>query len=595
MDTEPKPVAVALGLFAVALVYWGPAFFHPSSTGFGDWQMVHHNWEVGWVSLTRYGEFPLWDPFHCGGITMWGNPEAQHLSPFFFLSLLTGTTLAIKIMVVVHAWLGLLGTYVLARREHRLSAPASLFAALLWACSGFFAWQIGAGHGTFVSFYLLPWVLLAWRRAVVDWRMSAVLALLMGLVAFEGGTYPFPYFVLLLAFDAGVLLARRASPGRVALAAGLSGALTLLLSAVRWIPSLITLSRIPRNADIPDAIAPWEIVEMLGRSRFPWEHAGHPFVWPEYSAYIGITGLVAGLLGIWAAVRARRYEPLAALVVFGLLIAGQFAAFAPWSLIHQLPVYRSLRVPSRFSVLFTFYFALLAGFAIDTWLPRILARPRIAAWLGPRPRLARGVPWLIVALLALDPFNYGVVNNYYHWRYAPIDTTHVAKRFHLIGGGAYGKIYASLPRRNIGTPACYVGNLDWPISGALWLRGRSQVRITEGGGRVLDSGRTVNTAWARVNLLHPGRIVFNQNFDRDWHASEGEVTRDRGRLAVDLPAGRHEVTVTFEPPRLRLSLFATGLGGLACLVLLALAWARRRRSRPEQPPGSGNNEQFQTV
>ncbi|MFW6023228.1 MAG: hypothetical protein ACOC9O_00655, partial [Myxococcota bacterium] len=396
MLREREPTAVAFALLGVAIAYWFPAFVDPFATGFGDWQMIHHNWEAGHVALTRHGEWPLWNPYHCGGITMWGNPEAQHLSPFFFLSLLMGTTLAIKLMVAVHAWAGLAGMYLLARRCFHLEPPAALFASLAWGCSGFWAWQIGGGHGTFVPFYLAPWVLLAWRAAVADWRMSALLAALMALVAFEGGTYPFPYFVLLLAFDAVVLLGRGPRRGAVVTAALLSGGLTVLLSAVRWVPSLITLSRIPRNADIPDVVAPWEIPEMLARPWFPWVHPDHPFVWPEYSAYLGVAATLVGFAGVYAALRGRRYEPVAGLVVFGTLMAGHFADWAPWSLLHELPVYRALRAPSRFSVLFTLYFALLGGLAIERWLPPLLDGRALRKVLDGRPWLARLAPWIVV-------------------------------------------------------------------------------------------------------------------------------------------------------------------------------------------------------
>lgn len=574
MLREREPTTVAFALLGVAIAYWFPAFVDPFATGFGDWQMIHHNWEAGYVALTRHGEWPLWDPYHCGGITMWGNPEAQHLSPFFFLSLLTGTTLAIKIMVVVHAWAGLVGMYLLARRCFHLQPPAALFASLAWGCSGFWVWQIGGGHGTFVPFYLAPWVLLAWRAAVADWRMSAALAALMALVAFEGGTYPFPYFVLLLCFDAAVLLVRGRRRAGVVVAALVSGGLTMLLSAVRWVPSLITLSRIPRDADIPDVVAPWEIPEMLARPWFPWVHPDHPFVWPEYSAYIGAAGLLVGLAGIHAAIHHRRWEPLAGTVVFGTLMAGQFADWAPWSLIHELPVYRSLRVPSRFSVLFTLYFVLIGAIAVDTWLPRLLSWRPLQRIAQTRPRLAPMLPWLAVAALVLDPFIYGISHNAYRWRYPPIEAEEVADRFHLVHGSDYRLIYASLPRRNQGTPACYVGNLDWAISKHLWLRDRPQARVRGKAGKVLSAGRTPNTAWAEVEMREPADVIFNQNHDPDWQTHVGDVRESDGRLAVALPEGHHRIVMRYEPPRFRGSVFLTGAGGFLAFLL---AWAVGRR------------------
>ena len=70
-------LAIALGSLAAACALWSPAFFQLQATGFGDWQFFHHMWEAGYVALTRYGEWPLWDPYHCGGITIFGNPQSH--------------------------------------------------------------------------------------------------------------------------------------------------------------------------------------------------------------------------------------------------------------------------------------------------------------------------------------------------------------------------------------------------------------------------------------------------------------------------------------------------------------------------------------
>ena len=40
---------------ALALAYWWPAFRVPDATGFGDWQMVHHNWEAGLIAVLNGG------------------------------------------------------------------------------------------------------------------------------------------------------------------------------------------------------------------------------------------------------------------------------------------------------------------------------------------------------------------------------------------------------------------------------------------------------------------------------------------------------------------------------------------------------------
>ena len=82
----------ALSTIAMA-IYWAAAFEHAHATGYGDWQWFHHMWEAGRTAIVRWGEPPLFDPHHCGGVPLWGNPQAQVYSPTWAVTgLVFGTT-----------------------------------------------------------------------------------------------------------------------------------------------------------------------------------------------------------------------------------------------------------------------------------------------------------------------------------------------------------------------------------------------------------------------------------------------------------------------------------------------------------------------
>lgn len=568
------------GSVVLTAVFHAPAFFDLDSTGFGDWQQIHHNWEVGAASILRWGEWPLWNPHHCGGVTMLGNPESQHFTPFFPLAIFLEPTRVVKLMLVVHAWLGLVGAYAFARREYRLSALGASVAAVGFAMSGFFAWQMAGGHFTFVGFYLAPWLLLAFRRSVRDLRYVALVAGLLALTVAEGGTYPFPYFLLLLAFDGLVVWLR--SPrelvlrGRRVLAAGIgAGLLAALLGAVRFLPILRTLDLYPREEPSYDRMFLPELIDVWTRYDFPWRHPDHPFVWNEYTAFVGWPLFALGLIGILFALRRKKLELILGLALFTALMLGNRGDSSPWEILHRLPVYDSLRVPSRFSVLATLYLSLLAGLAIDD-LRGILARiVRALGRTAPRA-LVRSATALAFILVTGPAVAFGAAT---HTRW---DGPHVegerAPAFHLVRTANYQAEIASLPRRNLGTPSCYAGSMRWVISRRLWVGDSPQARVV-GEGSVERSGRTNHTVWADVHLPSRGRVLFNQNYHPDWKESAGRlrVVNDGGSLAVDVPAGDHHVVLRYEPRTLFHGASLSLVGLIVCGLILARSSTRPAR------------------
>jgi hypothetical protein len=573
-----KKSGLALAVAAatvLSLGYWAPALLALDATGSGDWQMVHHNFEVGWVALLRFGEWPLWDPYHCGGVTMLGNPESQHFTPWFLLSLLTGTTLGTKVMLVAHTIIGFVGMLAYGRSAMRFSWPAATLAAIAWTFSGFFAWHGAGGHGTFLAFDYLPLLLLAWRRAQLDVRGAVGVAALLALTMAEGGTYPLPYMGLALALEAVLLLRKRDAWRASALAALVVGVLFPLLAAVRILPILEALARYPRNMLSIDRLSPSDVLLALTERVHDWRWLGHEFVWPEYGAFVGWTVValagVALLLalprGAAGPVDARRRMTLAAALgaaLFLSLVLGN-GPLRPWPLLHSLPVFDSLRVPSRFLGVATFYLALLAGLGLD----------RLAALGAPRSHARRAavvLAWLIAlgATVDIGATTRAIVDR---WKEPAIGTELAAPSFHFVSVPNYSARYARLPRENLGTTGCYEGGMRWNVAPGLWLGDVPQARVP-GPGRILESHRTPSRLVAELELPQPARVVWNSNFDPGWRPSRGVPVDDAGRLAIDAPAGRYRLEVVFRPPLLWPSLALSAVG---CLLALLLVSSRRLR------------------
>jgi len=559
----PSPARVLAISLVAAIVTWGPAFISPLATGFGDWQYFHHMWEAGYVAITRYGEWPLWDPYHCGGITVFANPQSQHLSPLYWLSLPLGPTLASKAFVVLHAAAGFAAMYWLARVDFGISAAGAALASIAWASSGFFASHGGGGHSAFLPFYFAPLVVILWRRALVDPRYAVGLACVMTLVLLEGGVYPFPFFVLLLACEALVAIAATRAWRPTLRAASLTLLLTVLLGAIRLLPILDELRGHPRTVGSRDGVTLTELLQMLTVRDLPWidrswGSGGHQFVWAEYGSYVGYGVLALAAIGLVACLRQRRYAVIVVGALFLGLTLGEHGNASPWSLVHRLPIYDSLRAPSRFSVLLTLFIALAAGMGLDLLLRRV-------------PRKRELVAWLVVLGVAIDiaAVNVRVINR---WRDPPIQTEPVHERFYLTRDIPYERNFASFPRLNVGTTGCYEA-MNFSVARGLWSGDEAQARVPQGTGEVNAWGRTTTHVWADVTLSAPGRVLFNQNYAPGWHASQGEVVDDAGQLAVDAPAGRQRIELVYRPATLWPGAIAFLLGVVLCACLL--------RKRPE--------------
>jgi hypothetical protein len=590
MSADPKRSRRAIAAAALLAMgaFWAPAFLHWTRSGSGDWAWFHHMWEAGRVAITRFHEVPFWDPYHCGGASLWGNPQAQVFSPTYLLfGIPFGTTLGHKLFVLQHALCGWIGMYLVARRLVSMSVGAAVFAATTWCASGFFAWHGSGGHATFLAFYYGPLILLAWRAAARDLRYAAVVAALMVLCIAEGAQYAFPFFVVWLGLDLLIRLFDRQSWKRLVAGAAVTAALVGTLGAFRVIPVLRAVTDNPRPVVDTDFLRPSEILYMLTRRTWSsWYFPGHVWVWPEYGAFVGWTVLalfVVGLVAVVASLARRRTEEVAApaaprrelialligLVFFFLLTEGNASALHPWPLLQKLPIYRSIHLPSRWRVMLLYHLALLAGLGLDAL---VALSARAAAKLRkPWPGLRWAAPALVAAFAIGDIYavNWVIVNR---WDGPPIGQRIAEPRFYLVQGRNYIADFANYPSENVGTERCY-DPVPWKVSRFLRLGRVPQATVSPADGAVLDWGRTSSTVWADVRLRGPALLTFNQNFAPGWKSEPAPVIDDRGLLAVRVPAAfQGRITARFRPPDLRTSVPISIAGALACL----LVWRGRR-------------------
>ncbi|MEO6418474.1 MAG: hypothetical protein ABIP39_03665, partial [Polyangiaceae bacterium] len=393
MSPEPRPERPieptwlrALGLGALALFLsvgaWSPMLEAFPATQNGDGQYFHRLVESARVSVVRFHEWPLWNPFECGGVPLWDNPQSLIAAPLLWLAMPLGVTRAMEVWYIVHSALGFVCMWLFARHDLKLTRLATFAAATIWAFSGFHQHHYSGGHAAFVSFLYVPLALLLWRRAENDTRCAIGLGLLFAWMIYEGAVYPLPHVGVLLAAEALTRIWPRARLFKIAKAAAVVGVVALTIGAMRFLPVMDQLRTHTRSIGPETDYITWDTFKIMFLDR---NHGrGVPnqgYVWTEYATFVGPLCLILAFIGVVTS--GFEYLWMLALLLFmGTLMFGHFAPNAPWSILkgHVFP-FKEMRVPSRFRVEVSMFLAAFAGVGVDraSYLAkRWIKRPGVA-------------------------------------------------------------------------------------------------------------------------------------------------------------------------------------------------------------------------
>jgi hypothetical protein len=395
----------------------------------------------------------------------------------------------------------------------------------------------------------------------------------IGFAILNGGMHVVPFFVVLLgALGVGALLfGRRLKPLVLAVT---MFALGCALAAPRVVPAMAFIRSEAfhdvRPVKSPDAMS----VEMLRIAFFDGSQDTSVKVspgvqlygWHEYGNYLGwFGGILALASAIWiVAFRWRREywretSAALALVAAVLLTAGEFAAYAPASLLRDMPLISAFRIPSRYTMLVPLAGALCAAFAVRAF-----------------EDLRGASTWRrVVEVLCIVAVVQIVLVNRTHLRDVFILSADTQSKL-------FERITPTVAEREVLTPGgprvhrTYM--LDSMLAGVSPLncyeplRARvvaypGPVAITgQGDVAVSDATFSPNRVTATVTVgRDPARVVLNQNFAEGWSTNVGPAERDpKSRLpSVPLPPGYiGPISFTFVPPGLwaGLAIWAIAIG-----------------------------------
>ncbi|MGD0075263.1 MAG: hypothetical protein ABSD31_13130 [Candidatus Binataceae bacterium] len=565
--TRREVLWVALGSLVFSLYFGFSIVTHLTHGGVSQWPLNDWdlNMEMLWVpfySITHFHQFPLWDPYKCGGIPLLANPQSIFLTPFFVFHLLFGPAIGVHLEVIAHIAVAFAGGYFLAR-VLGLSMFAAIASGGAFAGSSWYYDHLAVGHVVMMPYTYIPWIialfyLCAERRRLVPGLLAGFL---MALVLMEGGVYALPQTALVLALLAAILTLqwRSANPLVALVVVGVS---TAGFAAIKVLPSITFVGFQPRY------VPPIEtnglsalLIELFSRNQDPAiVHRGQDWGFYEYGAYIGI---FYGGLAVVGCVR-RTAQALPWLIVSFVLLAlaaGNFGPYSPWVLIHKVPLFVDLRLPTRGLIPFTLTVAVLAALGVD-----VMCAPR-TGWVPTLAPLLVGLALIDSWLVSPSYLSYAVIG-----QEASLPSS---KEFHQLSSPKYfGHMFMGA-KANTGILSCYE-----VLGPRVSPRGYDQPGY-RGEQYLLGSGTVTLARWTPNQLSYdvlaprPTVLIVNQNYDEGWHLirGKGEVFSRGGLIAVGLSAGRQHLEIVYRPRA-----FVIGLGiTMLTFIVTLVVWRYERR------------------
>jgi|CZKU01.1.fsa_nt_gi hypothetical protein len=606
----------AVMVFTIAFVV-APAFRDLHSLGSHDWdQMESHRYLV-FKSVREYGQFPFWNPYGCGGHPSWAGIESGTtiVSPWLPLYLLASLPLALKVEMAGTALISGIGTWLLAGRFTK-SPGLRAFCCAVFVVDGRWALQIAAGHTWHLYYAWTPWALFFFDRASgcgeltggtgpaggvgraarerlrhveTRWRDVVLCGASLAMMVYNGAIYPLPETVVALGVLACVLaIVHRTVRPLVVLAA--AGVASVGLSAPKLFPVIDALMRFPRLIDSPETMDLGAFVTMYTSRDQGFSSRPAPvgfYGWHEWGIYIGWVAFLALLVGAVFA-RGRRELPFKwvglLLMVLGF---GAFHEYAPWTLLHFAPIFKSQHVPSRWLYPGTLVLGVVFVAMCERGLARL--RPVRPLFEGVLLASATWISWDVATIARLPIAEmFGA-----HMPTIPTETAefhtdaHVADKYEY-DGVSYGQ--GTLP-----SEIANVGQIDCMISPAFSIFAKDAKGIIKGlgakgrgdpayrGEAYTASGKgkaslirfTPNAMTVRVDGATPGDlVVLNQNWDGGWRANGVRAVAYHDAVATVIDAPSETILFRYRPNYwwFSLAVFTATASGIA------VAYVLRRRA-----------------
>ncbi len=343
----------ALVFLILSVLFCYPIYTQIQNWGIHDWDQHLFYEGAARESITAYFQFPLWNPWQCGGNVLLANPQSPYLSIHFPLTLLFGEVVATKLAIPLYLFIGLLGMWFITQKLG-MKGTASYFPPILLMLSGIYAVRMTVGHTNWYHLAWIPWIFLFYLKSKENYINILPASFFLALIFLGGGIHPFIIAVFILA-TYSFFSAIKEKQWKSLLIVACILVLWLPFAAIKIVPMLSVYNEvlpIEQNDVQPITI---KILWDALTERSPALSTSYNEFWQlhEYYAYIGIIPL---LLFLFSLLYLKKYWQVQISAIFIILFI---------FLAEYLPLPSFFHGPSRFMFAFLFFVSLCIGFLMQ--------------------------------------------------------------------------------------------------------------------------------------------------------------------------------------------------------------------------------------
>jgi hypothetical protein len=351
----------------IAFVFKFSIVYHNGIFRGEDWDYFAQSYDAARLAILHFHQFPWWNPWVNGGQPLFANPQFGLFSIQMPLVLLFGTVAGLHYSIFLYYILGFWGMYLLLFRLGSKSRIISVLLSYIFVFSGFNAWHLAGGQLTFATFLLSPWAFLTILNIHKKrgWLWFGLVASVLILDAMHYLTFETLIICAAIAIFQSVRIIYRKHLNSFKLILPIlkpyiwSLIVILVLCGVRIVYTLQFTHEYPRVEPLDPAVS----IKML-IAALTFRHAVDPasltnpgivnYGWSEFANYFGVITLALFCYLVikkfeWLKkVTLQDWAIIIATVLAALLTLGAFSSLSPFSLLHHLPIFNQMRVPSRF-------------------------------------------------------------------------------------------------------------------------------------------------------------------------------------------------------------------------------------------------------